>query len=301
MTVWGSLSRALYREIAASASAQLVFHFHNPLTVGLLGYLPPHSICTLHGFVGNITQRKISKFITAMTIKRMLRQNILLVGCCRAVAQFINNTYHTDQCRWVLNGVGPIVKQKSVLPYTNNNVHIGYAATIDELKGWRILAKAYELLPQEVRTRCDLSFAGSLDPRDRADFEAFLQRFPAVSYVGAIPHAADTFIPYLDILVLPSRTEGLPMSILEAMQLGVVPVATAVGGIPEIIEDNQSGFLIERDAAQLARLLEHLLTHPQHLAQVKEQARKRFFEVGTADMMSQKYQQIYEQLINRYR
>lgn len=49
------------------------------------------------------------------------------------------------------------------------------------------------------------------------------------------------------ILLLPSRREGMPMSILEAMAYGEAVVSTRVGGIPEAMEEGGSGFLIEPD------------------------------------------------------
>jgi glycosyltransferase involved in cell wall biosynthesis len=56
-----------------------------------------------------------------------------------------------------------------------------------------------------------------------------------------------------DVYCLPSRHEGMPVSLLEAMALGVAPVATAVGGTPEVITDREDGLLVRAgDEASLA-------------------------------------------------
>lgn len=62
------------------------------------------------------------------------------------------------------------------------------------------------------------------------------------------------------ILLLPSRHEGMPMSILEAMAYGEAVVSTRVGGIPEVVEEGGSGFLIEPDdEPSLYRTIQRLL------------------------------------------
>lgn len=60
----------------------------------------------------------------------------------------------------------------------------------------------------------------------------------------------------LDIFVLTSFNEGLPMSLLESMSVGTIPVCTSVGGIPEVIEDEVNGFLVDsNNASQMADVL----------------------------------------------
>ncbi len=63
-----------------------------------------------------------------------------------------------------------------------------------------------------------------------------------------------SYLPHLDLAVMSSTTEGLPVFLLEAFAAGVPMVATDVGGIPEVLEDGRSGYLVPSgDAAGLAR------------------------------------------------
>ncbi|UCD51463.1 MAG: glycosyltransferase family 4 protein [Phycisphaerales bacterium] len=76
-----------------------------------------------------------------------------------------------------------------------------------------------------------------------------------------------------DVFVLPSLSEGTPISILEAMAIGIPVVATTVGGIPEQIGHRKSGLLVPpADARALAEAIEELLVHPELRAELAHQA-----------------------------
>ncbi len=76
-----------------------------------------------------------------------------------------------------------------------------------------------------------------------------------VRFLGAIPDAARLFRA-LDLFVLSSRSEGTPMVLLEAMGAGVPVVATSVGGVPSVVEDGVSGWLVAPEApGELARAM----------------------------------------------
>ena len=64
----------------------------------------------------------------------------------------------------------------------------------------------------------------------------------------------------MDLFVLPSLYEGMPLSILEAMGAGLPVIATAVDGTPEVVEDGETGLLVPpADPAALARAVVRLL------------------------------------------
>lgn len=83
--------------------------------------------------------------------------------------------------------------------------------------------------------------------------EANLQK--QVVLYGFVPNLP-AFLTQCHLLVLPSRSEGLPLAVLEAMALGVPVIATNVGGIPELVVDDVSGRLVPpEDAKALARAM----------------------------------------------
>ena len=299
MTIWGGLSRKTYNSIIKEyGKEKTIFHFHNPIACGLLSYIPQNSVCTIHGLLNQAIPGKIAKFIVRKTILRMLKNKVKIIGCCKAVANDLNKNYNTV-CQGILNGLGNIEKQNSNYIKENSKIHIGYVSYIDDLKGWHVLANAYKLLKPEIRRQCDLTFAGGICPQDKDKFDTFLKNNKEVNYLGYLPQARNMLMPYLDIFVLPSRTEGLPMSILEAMQQGVIPVATAAGGIPELIIEGQSGYLIKREAKHLAEVIENLIHNKQNLGTMREQVKKRFNEIGTSEIMYDNYYKVYSKLIKK--
>jgi glycosyltransferase involved in cell wall biosynthesis len=97
-----------------------------------------------------------------------------------------------------------------------------------------------------------------------------------VEFVGSLPRAqALDRLRSVDVLLMPSRWEGMPLAALEAMVMGVPVVASAVGGLREIIEDSRSGFLIaDRDPARYAAAIRGLIAEPVRRASIVARARE---------------------------
>jgi glycosyltransferase involved in cell wall biosynthesis len=104
----------------------------------------------------------------------------------------------------------------------------------------------------------------------------------AVKFTGWVgPSGKRVLLDSAAVLALPSYSAGLPMALLEAMAAGVPVVASAVGGVPEVVADGISGFLAAPgDCATLSRLLRKLLIDRQLAARVgaagRETVRARF-------------------------
>lgn len=99
------------------------------------------------------------------------------------------------------------------------------------------------------------------------------------------------------VFCLPSHHEGMPMSLLEAMSYGVPCIATPVGGIPQVIQDGENGYLIEAgDSASLANRLSLLLSSPEARAELGVSARltiKRNFNIrDNVELLSEQYEEL---------
>jgi glycosyltransferase involved in cell wall biosynthesis len=141
---------------------------------------------------------------------------------------------------------------------------------------------------------------GEGDQRDRLEREtARLGLVGRIHFLGLLPNRPNPF-QLMDIATLTSRTEGFPNSILEAMAAGRPVVATAVGGVPDAVEEGVTGFMVPPGAAEpFAAAVLRLLSDPGVARRCGEAgqrvARERFSETRVlADL-----QGLYERVLTR--
>ena len=104
-------------------------------------------------------------------------------------------------------------------------------------------------------------------------------------------------LPGFDVFCLSSQFEGLSIALVEAMATGVACVATAVGGVPEVIEDEVSGLLVSTGAtAELTDALERVLRDEPLRARLAAAGRARAaaFDIGRA---ARRLQELYEEMM----
>jgi glycosyltransferase involved in cell wall biosynthesis len=144
------------------------------------------------------------------------------------------------------------------------------------VKNLGLLLEACALLRHRgVRFRCVLVGDGP----QRGDLERESQRLglnKTVMFAGALEQAQVLrWWQRASAAVLTSESEGMPVCLMEAAACGVPAVATAVGGVPELIEDDVTGLLARAgDAADLAVLLQRLLLDPALAARMGAAARR---------------------------
>ncbi|HTI04810.1 MAG TPA: N-acetyl-alpha-D-glucosaminyl L-malate synthase BshA [Gemmatimonadales bacterium] len=119
-----------------------------------------------------------------------------------------------------------------------------------------------------------------------------------VRFLGKVENVGDV-LRGADLFVLPSATESFGLAALEAMACGVPVVASAAGGIPEVVEEGKTGFLappgdVATMAARALQVLEDTSAH-QRMAQAAA-ARAREF---SADHVVPQYEQLYEEVLGQ--
>lgn len=113
-------------------------------------------------------------------------------------------------------------------------------------------------------------------------------------------HDVPAFLAASDLFVLSSNSEGLPLSMVEAMATGLPVVSTAVGGIPALVADGETGFLVPSgDVDALAAKLAALKADPELAKAMGKRGRQLALGRYSAERMMASYMDIYEALLAR--
>ena len=180
-------------------------------------------------------------------------------------------------------------------PYEEREEVVGFVGRLDEEKGIRTLAAVAERLPPDVTFR----FVGDGDlrpwlERELADeIEAGEAELTGWVDHDEVPDRLDD----LRLLVMPSdATEGLPTTILEALACGTPVYATPVAGIPDVVRDGETGFLMrETDADAIAEGIEKILER-EDLPTVSRNGRELIERTYSFDAAVDRYEAILSEV-----
>ena len=208
-----------------------------------------------------------------------------IVAVSRAVARDLVHRYgiRADRIVTIWNGIDAVAfaprrPRASVLEELGIGAEdrlIGVAARMTPQKGHDVLLHAVRrLVRQFPRLRCLIIGDGPLAPALREQAAA-LGIAPHCVFTGPRTDVAD-LMAVVEVVVLPSRSEGLPFALLEAMALGKPVVATRVGGNGEAVEEGKTGLLTPpEDPEALAAALARLLDDPEEAVRMGQRGNAR--------------------------
>lgn len=176
-------------------------------------------------------------------------------------------------------------------PYDQRDSVVGFVGRLDEEKGIRELADVARDLPDDLTFR----FVGDGNLRDW--LESLLAAELETGQVEMVGWVAHDEVPEqlneMKLLVHPSRpTEGLPTTILEGLACGTPVYASPVSGIPDVVRDGETGFLMKtRDPKELAEEVESILNRSD-LQSISENGRELILAEFTFDAACDRYTDI---------
>lgn len=166
---------------------------------------------------------------------------------------------------------------------------VGTVGRLDENKNHAMLIRA---MAPYLGADCKLVIIGA--GPTRAALDAAVAQLPDPSSVILTGLRTDVprLLPAFDVFTLPSATEGLPLVVPEAMAAGLPVVATAVGGLPQVLDDGVTGLLVPVEEEPLAAALISL-RDPARAAAMGRAAKAAALERFGAERMVDRYLELY--------
>lgn len=289
---------------ARFGTRRLVVHMHNAWMSGVFLPLPDIPglqvavVVTVHGvnehFAGKPIRRQIHRWMARRLVTykaRLTSVDGVNTGVAEKVLGLPARLFTV-----IPNGLSP---SESVagphLAQADQPLTLGHVGSMIPQKGWSILAEAAERLNRDVvQVRVILAGRGPDEPAAAA----WAQRHQAwAQFLGFVADPRENVMPQLDVLCLMSQWEGLPMSIVEAMSVGLPVVATDVGGVREAVIHQQTGLLVPRRVDDLVEALSGLLRDRSRLVAMQARARQNFREHFTLAGVAERYRALYEEAL----
>src|SRR5262245_46706513 len=250
------------------------------------------TVSTVHGFTGGGWKNRAYELIQRLA----LRQFHLVVAVARPQAidlarfgvpagriRVIPNAWCPDQ--------SPLEHERArrTLSVPGDRFHLGWVGRLSWEKGADVFLDAIALLK-------DLPIAVSIfgDGPERKALEAKARRLGLSSLVvwwGTVPSASRLFTGF-DAFVISSRSEGTPIVLFEAMRSQVPIVATAVGGIPDVVSAGEATLVPPRDPEALAEAIRSVHRSPDVAMARAARAHQRLSQYD-ADTWIERYHSLY--------
>lgn len=126
-----------------------------------------------------------------------------------------------------------------------------------------------------------------------------VNNLPSNVYCLGECHSAHRCLNYADVFVLPSNYEGMPVSVIEALSYGKPVVASAVGGLTEMLDGN-NGFAVKNDADLFVDRINYVLSSDSVYAGISVNARKAYLDNFTIEKMISGYKKVYDDIYLKY-
>lgn len=185
----------------------------------------------------------------------------------------------------------------SIPPWCTGAV-VGVVARLIPSKGVDVFLKAVQLLRPEV-PELKAVVIGDGPARDQLKYMA--QSLGLQSTVHFLGHCENVvgLLKEMTVFVLPTRSEGLGISVLEAMAMGVPVVATAVGGIPELVKHKRTGMLVRVDEfGAIARAVRKILQDREESETMRQAAFQHVRANYNSDLMVERTLEVYRRVVH---
>lgn len=273
-----------------------IIHTHHRMAAFYVSLLRLYKKYTFISTAHNTFHDK--KFLTNFAYK-----HCNVIACGEMVKKNLVDYYGLldNQVNVIHNAVKPFVGEIIEDPLINK-LHdkgyfvIGNIGRLSEQKGMEYYIKA---IPEVVKECPQTRFVIAGSGEDESKLKELSEYIGVDKYLTFIGYRNDVqnLMSQLDLVVLSSLWEGLPLTPIEAFSVGKTIVATAVDGTPEIVRDMENGVLVEpRDSKQITEKINWMVEHPEKKIKMEQNALKTFEEEFSFDVFSDAVLDYYRRL-----
>jgi len=306
MPMQSRMDIGLARRLATLIKSQsyALVHTHTPRAalVGQLAALMSHvpMVHHVHSPSDQDTESGWRNTRNSLIERLSLMHASILIPVSASLEQYLlDKGYNHRRIRPVFNGV-PVIDTMRKAWQPGDELVIGSVALYRPRKGIEVLLQAIA----EMRNAGHAARLHAVGPFETAEYEQDVRALaenlgltPYITWTGFTSDVTAEFA-HMHVFALPSLFgEGMPMVVLEAMAAGLPVVSTRVEGIPQVVREEQDGFLAEPgNAKDLSAVLTKITANPDTIATMGEsgQARQResFSDVAMAKGVAEVYEQV---------
>lgn len=252
-------------------------------------------ILTLHGYYADWIDRGRGWMI------KLIPHTNYIVGVSEQVVRLVRERLSVceDKLLFIPNGIPDIADQAeekdvAVLHELNLGHVIGTVARLEPPKDFNTLLEAVAIAKRHID---DISLFIAGDGSLRAAIEEQARQLGILDRVFLLGYVSNvaSFLKRIDVFVLSSLSEGMPISVLEAMCMERPIVATDVGSNSMMLDNGRCGLLVQpNDPHAMAVAIVELLTNPNRAQQLAYNARSRYVEEFTVEAMAARYLKLYK-------
>ncbi len=272
-----SLRASAYRKAALWAIAKIfglpvIFHYHGG------------------GFDARVHERKLWISVTKFILRRA--EGVIALGE-RWRQVFVEEVgVRPERVFVIYNAVPDFAEGHDLSRPVDRPLTIFFAGEIGVRKGVDILASALARMGESVDWRCTIAGNGDVSPfRETLERAGVADRVAFPGWLGMDEIHAHMLSA--DILALPSRSEALPISLIEGAAAGAALVCTAVGASAEIAEDGVSGRVLAIESEAFAHAFTELARNRENLTAMQSAARERYLDRFTFARMLERLSATY--------
>lgn len=202
------------------------------------GFIANDTNLTLYNMIDRIILRSFNKIIT---VSKGIKDDLIKSGIHESHITVLQNAVSGHYSNELFSQNRQ--SKRKLVKIDGKDFVIGYLGRLSEEKGIKYLIEAGSLLLNESMPIRLLIIGEGPQKKEMEGLVKKANIGDNITFVG-FQSEIEEWLPAMDVFVLPSLTEGTPMSLLEAMAYGIPVVASAVGGVPQVIDSEQNGILV---------------------------------------------------------